>query len=164
MDVEDSSSAFAPAASDAIVLVHVPDPVQPQQSQTSISSQAATVPSSSTLSLSTSFDTSPTCSHVAKSSLSVLIDSPTPNSFFSSSASSKRISLAGPKFRVDPLLRVANEPVKLCPFKVVSPRRLSSVEEHWKNLRLGLYFIMHAFLVINILDLFFLDSGYTQEY
>ena len=30
MDVEDSSSAFAPAASDAIVLVHVPDTVQPQ--------------------------------------------------------------------------------------------------------------------------------------
>ena len=29
MDVEDSSSAFAPAASDAVVLVHVPDPVQP---------------------------------------------------------------------------------------------------------------------------------------
>ena len=159
MDVEDSSSAFAPAASDAVVLVHVPEPVQPQQSQTSISSQAATVPSSSALSLSTrsSFDTytSPTCSNVVKSSPSVLIESPTPNSFISSSASSKRISRAGPKFRVDPLLRVANEPVKLRPFKVVSPRRLSFVEEHWTNLRLGPYFVMHAFLLINILDLFF---------
>ena len=34
MDVEDSSSAFAPAASNTVVLVHVPYPVQPQQSQT----------------------------------------------------------------------------------------------------------------------------------
>ena len=129
MDVEDSSSVFAPAASHAVVLVHDPDPIQPQQSQTSISSQAATVPSSSALSLSTpsSFDTSPTCSHVVKSSPSVLIESPTPNSLISSSASSKRISRAGPKFRVDSLLRVANEPVKLRPFIVVSPRRLSSV-------------------------------------
>ena len=94
MDVEDSSSAFAPAASDVAILVHVPDPVQPQQSQTSISSQAATVPSSSALSLSTasSFDTSPTCNHVVKSSPSVLIESPTPNSLSSSSMSSKRIS------------------------------------------------------------------------
>ena len=30
MDVEDSSSVFAPAASHAAVLVHVPDPVQAQ--------------------------------------------------------------------------------------------------------------------------------------
>ena len=124
------------------------------------------MPSSSALSLSTpsSFDTLPTCSHVVKSSPPVLIESPTPNSLISSSASSKRISRAGTKFRVDSLLRVGNEPVKLRPFKVVSPRRLSSVEEHWKNLRSALYFIMHAFLVINILDLYFLDNGYTQEY
>ena len=33
MDVEDSWSAFAPVAFDAVVLVHIPDPVQPQQSQ-----------------------------------------------------------------------------------------------------------------------------------
>ena len=112
------------------------------------------MPSSSALSLSTpsSFDTAPTCSHVVKSSPSVLIESPTPNSLISSSASSKRISRAGPKFRVDSLLRVGNEPVKLRPFKVVSP--LSSVEEHWKNLCSGPYFIMHAFRLINILDLF----------
>lgn len=130
MDVEDTSSAFAPAASDAVVLVHVPDPVQPQQSQTSLSSQAATVPSSSAPSLSTrsSFGTSRTCSHVVKSSPSVLIDSPTPPAFISSSASSKRISRAGPNFQVDLLLRVANDPVKLRPSKVVSSRRLSSVE------------------------------------
>ena len=44
MDVEHSSSAFAPAASDAVVRVHVPNLVQPQQSQTSSSSQAATLP------------------------------------------------------------------------------------------------------------------------
>ena len=76
MDVEDSWSAFAPVAFDAVVLFHVPDPVQPQQSQTSLSSQAATVPSSSALSLSTpsSFDSSPTCSQVVRSSPSVLID------------------------------------------------------------------------------------------
>ena len=33
MDVEDSSNVSAPAASDAVVLVHVPDPVKPQQSE-----------------------------------------------------------------------------------------------------------------------------------
>ena len=33
MGVEDSSNASAPAASDAVVLVHVPDPVKPQQSE-----------------------------------------------------------------------------------------------------------------------------------
>ena len=29
MDVEDSSTAFAPVASEAVVIVHVPNPVQP---------------------------------------------------------------------------------------------------------------------------------------
>ena len=133
MDVEDSSSAFAPAASDAAVLVNVPDPVQLQQSQTSLSSQAATVLSSSAPSLSTPslLDSSPTCSHVVKCSPSVLIDSPTPPYFISSAASSKTISRAVPiaNFQVDPLLRVANDPIKLRPSKVVSSRGLSSVEE-----------------------------------
>ena len=39
MYAEDASTV-----SDALVLVHVPDPVQPQQSQPSFSSQAATFP------------------------------------------------------------------------------------------------------------------------
>ena len=84
MDVEDSWSAFAPVAFDAVVLVHVPDPVQPQQSQTSLSSQAVTAPSSCALLLSTpsSFDSSPTCSHVVKSSPSVLIDIPDSTFFY----------------------------------------------------------------------------------
>ena len=43
IDVEGSSSTFAPAASDAFLLVLVPDPGQPQQSQTSLSSQTATL-------------------------------------------------------------------------------------------------------------------------
>ena len=42
MDVEDSSNVSAPAASDAVVLVHVPDPVKPQQSEPLLSSQPAT--------------------------------------------------------------------------------------------------------------------------
>ena len=110
MDVEDSSSAFAPAASHAIVLIHVPSPDQPQQSQTSLSSQDATLPLSSTPSLSTpsSCDTSSTYSDVEQSSPSVLIESATPPSSISSSASSKRISRTGSNFRVDPLLRLAN--------------------------------------------------------
>ena len=110
MDVEDSSSAFAPATSDAVVLVHVSNPVQPQQSQTSSSSQAATLPSSSAPSLSTPSccDTSSTYSHVVQSSTSVLIESKTtPPSSISSSVSSKRISRAGSNFQIDPLLRVA---------------------------------------------------------
>ena len=131
MDVQDSSSAVAPVASDAVVLVQVPNPVQPQQSQASSSSQAATLPSSSAPSLSTPscYDTSSTFSHVVQSSPSVLIESTTPPSSISSSASSKRTSRAGSNFRVDPLLRVANVPVMLRPAKVVSPRRLSPVEE-----------------------------------
>ena len=98
MDVEDSWSAIAPAASDAVVLVHVPDTVQPQQSQTSLSTQAATLPSSCASSLSTpsSSDDSSTYSHVEQSSPSVLIESTTPPSSISSSASSKRISRPGP--------------------------------------------------------------------
>ena len=131
MDVEDSSSAFPPAASDAVVLVHVPNPVQPQQSQTSLSFQAATLPLSSAPSLSTpsSCDTSSTYSHVVQSFPSVLIESATSPSCISSSASSQRISRAASNFRVDPLLRVANVPVILRPAKAVLPRRLSSVEE-----------------------------------
>ena len=115
----------------AVALVHVPDPVQPQQSQASLSSQGATLPSSSAPSLSTpsSCDTSSTYSHVAQSSPSVLIESPTRLSFISSSALSKRISRAGSNVRVDLLLRVANVPVMLRPAKVVSPRRPSPVEE-----------------------------------
>ena len=131
MDVQDSSSAFAPVAFDVVVLVHVPNPVQPQQSQASSSSQAATLPSSSAPPLSTPSccDTSSTYSHVVLSSPSVLIEFTTPPSSISSSASPKRISRAGSNFRVDPLLRVANVPVMLRPAKVVSPGRLSSVEE-----------------------------------
>ena len=64
-----------------------------------------------------------------QSSPSVLIESTTPPSSISTSASPKRISRAGSNFWVDPLLRVANVPVMLRPAKVVSPRRLSSVEE-----------------------------------
>ena len=131
MDVEDSSSAFAAGASDAFALVHVPDPVQPQQSRASLSSQAATLPSSSAPSLSTpsSYDTSSTYSHVAQSSPSVLIEFPAPPSSISLSAPSKRISRAGFYVRVDPFPRVANAPVMLSPAKVVSPRRASPVEE-----------------------------------
>ena len=121
MDVGGLSSTFAPAASDAFLLVLVPDPVQPQQSQTSLSSQAATLPSSSALSHSTSSscDTSPIYSHVLQFP-PTLIESPTPPSSTSSSASSKRISRGRPNFRVDPLLRVANGPVMPRPTKVVS--------------------------------------------
>ena len=53
MDVEDSSNVSAPAASDAVVLIHVPDPVRPQQSEPLLSSQPATLPSSSASSSST---------------------------------------------------------------------------------------------------------------
>ena len=53
MDVGDSSKASAPAASHAVVLVHVPDPVKPQQSEPLLSSQPATLPSSSAPSPST---------------------------------------------------------------------------------------------------------------
>ena len=44
MNVEDSSNLSTPAASDAVVLVHVPDPVKPQQSEPLLSSQPATLP------------------------------------------------------------------------------------------------------------------------
>ena len=47
MDVEDSSNVSAPAASDAVGLVHVPDPAKPQHSEPLVSSQPATLPSSS---------------------------------------------------------------------------------------------------------------------
>ena len=47
MDVEDSSNASALAAFDTVVLVHVPDPVKPQQTESFLSSQPATLPSSS---------------------------------------------------------------------------------------------------------------------
>ena len=47
MDVQDSSNVSAPAASDAVVLVHVPDRVKPQQSEPLFSSQPAALPSSS---------------------------------------------------------------------------------------------------------------------
>ena len=53
IDVEDSSNVSAPAASDAVVLVHVSDPVKPQQSEPLLSSQPATLPSSSAPSYST---------------------------------------------------------------------------------------------------------------
>ena len=97
MDVGGLSSTFAPAASDAFLLVLVPDPVQPQQSQTSLSCP----------------------SHVLQFP-PTSIESPTPPSSTSSSASSKRISRGRPNFRVDPLLRVANGPVMPRPTKVVS--------------------------------------------
>ena len=144
MDVEDSWSAFAPVAFDAVVLVHVPDPVQPQQSKTSLSSQAVTAPSSCALLLSTpsSFDSSPTCSHVVKSSPSVLIDIPDSTFFYFICLRPPKGSVerAGPNFRVDSLLRVVNDPVQLRPFKAVLPRRLSSVEESCKNIRFGFFF------------------------
>ena len=97
MNVEVSLSIFASAASDAFFLVLVPDPVEPQQSQTSLWSQAKTLPSSSAFSPSTSSscDASPTYSHVVQSSPSMLIASRhslTPPSSISLSASSKRIS------------------------------------------------------------------------
>ena len=53
MDFKDSSNVSAPAASDAVVLFHVPDPVKPQQSEPLFSSQPATLPLSSASSSST---------------------------------------------------------------------------------------------------------------
>ena len=53
MDLKDSSNVSAPAASDAVVLVHVTDPVKPQQSEPLLLSQPATLPSSSASSSST---------------------------------------------------------------------------------------------------------------
>ena len=71
MDVEDSSNVSAPAASDAVALVHVHDPVKPQQSEPLLSSQPATLPSSSASSASTTSSSvaSSTYSHVLQSSL-----------------------------------------------------------------------------------------------
>ena len=124
MDVEDASTA-----SDALVPFHVPDPVQPQQSQPSLSSQAATFPLSSASLLSTpsSFDTWSTYSQIVQSSQPVLIESPTPLSSSSSSTPSTRINQVGSNVRVDPLLRVAKVHILLRPAKFVSPRRPSLV-------------------------------------
>ena len=130
MDVEDSSNASAPAASDTVVLVHVPDPVKPQQSEPSLSSQPATLPSSSAPSPSTpsSSVASSAYSHVVQSSLPFSIESPTTPSSSSSSAPSTRINRARSDSLVDPFRRVANVPVLLRPSKAVSPRRPSPVD------------------------------------
>ena len=82
MDVEDSSNVSAPAASDAVVLVHDPDPAKPQQSEPLLSSQPATLASSSTSSSSTtsSFVASSTYSHILQSSSPFSTESPTPPS------------------------------------------------------------------------------------
>ena len=123
MDVEDSSNVSAPAASDA---VHVPDPVKPQQSEPLLSSQPATLPSSSAPS--SSGVASSTYSHVLQSSLPFSTESPTPPSSSSSSAPSTRINRARSDSLVDPLRRVANVPVLLRPSKALSPRRTSPVD------------------------------------
>ena len=126
MDVEDSSNVSAPAASEGVVLVHVPDPVKPQQSQPLLSSQPATLPSSSAP-LSSGVASS-TYSHVLQSSLPFSTESPTPLSSSSSSAPSTRINRARSDSLVDPLRRVANVPVLLRPSKALSPRRTSPVD------------------------------------
>ena len=126
MDVDDSSNVSAPAASDAVVLVHVPDPGKPQQSEPLLSSQPATLPSSSASS--SSGVGSSTYSHVLQSSLPFSTESPTPPSSSSSSAPSKRINRARSDSLVDPLRRVANVPVLLRPSKALSPRRTSPVD------------------------------------
>ena len=131
MDVEDSSNASAPAAFDTVVLVHVPDPVKPQQSEPLLSSQPASLPSSSVPSPSTSTSSrvaSSIYSHVVQSSLPFSIESPTPPSSSSSSAPSTRINRARSDGLVDPLRRVANVAVLLRPSKSESPRRPSPVE------------------------------------
>lgn len=124
VDVEDASSA-----SDALVLVRVSDPVQPQQSQPSLASQDATFPLSSASPLSTpsSFDTWSTYSQIVPCPQLVLIESPSPPSSSSSSTPSARISQVGSNVRVDPLLRVAKVRILLRPAKVVSLRRPSLV-------------------------------------
>ena len=111
-------------------VVHVPDTVQPQQSQTSLSTQAATSPSSCASSLSTpsSSDDSSTYSHVEQSSpwlnpcLHLL-------PFHRLRRPKGSVEQDQANFRVEPLLRDANVPVMFSPAKVVSLRRLSSVEE-----------------------------------
>ena len=130
MDFKDSSNVSAPAASDAVILVHVPDPVKPQQSEPLLSSQPATLPSSSASSSSTTSSSvaSATYSHVLQSSLPFSTESPTPPSSSSSSAPSTRINRARSDILVDPLRRVANVPVSLRPSKAVSPRRPSPVD------------------------------------
>ena len=82
MDVEASSNVSAPAASDAVVLVHDPDPAKPQQSEPLLSSQPATLASSSTSSSSTtsSVVASSTYSHILQSSSPFSTESPTPPS------------------------------------------------------------------------------------
>ncbi|XP_044168303.1 branchpoint-bridging protein-like [Acropora millepora] len=114
------------SASGAVVLVHVPDPVKPQQSEPLWSSQPATLPSSSAPS--SSGVASSTYSHVLQSSLPFWTESWTPPSASSSSASSTRINRARSDSLVDPLRRVANVPVLLCPSKALSPRRTSPVD------------------------------------
>ena len=126
IDVEDSSNVSAPAASEAVVLVHVPDPVKPQQSKPLWSSQPATLPSSS--GPSSSGVASSTYSHVLQSSLPFSTESPTPPSSSSSSAPSTRINRARSDSLVDPLRQVAIVPVLLRPSKALSPRRTSPVD------------------------------------
>ena len=130
MDVEDSSNVSAPAASDAVGPNHDPDPVKSQKSEPLLSSQPATLASSSTSSSSTTSSSvaSSTYSHVLQSSLPFSTESPTPPSSSSSSAPSTRINRARSDSLVYPLRRVANVPVLLRPFKVVSPRRTSPVD------------------------------------
>ena len=108
MDVDDSSKASAPAASDAVVLGHVPDLVKPQQSDPLLSSQPATLPSSSAPSPSTTSSnvTSSTYSYVVQSSLPFSIESWTPPSSRSPTAPSTRINRARSDGLVDPLRRV----------------------------------------------------------
>ncbi|XP_015759067.1 PREDICTED: uncharacterized protein LOC107338347 [Acropora digitifera] len=118
------------SASDAVVLVHVPDPVKPQQSEPLFSSQPATLPSSSASSSSTTSSSlaSSTYSHVLQSSFSFSTESPTPPLSSLSAAPSTRINRARSDSLVDPLRRVANVPVLLRPSEAVSPRRPSLVD------------------------------------
>ncbi|XP_044179635.1 uncharacterized protein LOC122961116 [Acropora millepora] len=118
------------SASDAVVLVHVPEPVTPQQSKPLWSSQPATLPSSSAPS--SSGVPSSTYSHVLQSSLPFSTESPTPPSSTSSSAPSTRINRARSDRLVDLLRRVGNVPVLLRPSKALSPRRTSPVAGIWK--------------------------------
>ena len=133
MDFEDSSNVSAPAASDAVVLDHVPDPVKPQQSEPLLSSQPATLPSSSGpwSSTTSSSVASSTYSHVLQSSLPFSVR-PNPRLHLLPVHRQRR-----PQGSIEPDLIAWFIPCVgllmfqflLRPSKAVSPRRTSPVDE-----------------------------------